>query len=209
MGLLAGCGPASASPEAALHSYAQALREGKVGQAYGLMSAEFRAKHSREEFAAMIRNNKAEAEQTAERLSVEEGSVAIRAELKYGYDETLQLRKEAGSWKIATNPLMFYSQATPRDTVRSFVRAYTLKRWDVMLRFVPAKYRENMTVAMVEKQFDGPRKDEMREMMETVRVNLNAPTSDTQSENQARLRYGETYEVELVREQGVWKIKRL
>ena len=156
-----------------MHSYAQALREGKVGQAYGLMSAEFRAKHSREDFAAMIRDNKLEAEQTAERLSVEEGSIAIRAELNYGYDEVLQMRKEGGLWKIST------------------------------------KYRENMTVEMVKKQFDGPKKDEMREMMETVRVNLNAPTSDTQSENQARIRYGETYEVELEREQGLWKIKRL
>lgn len=208
-GLLAACGPASHSPEAALHSYAQAIREGKVGQAYGLMSAEFRAKHSQEEFAAMLRDNAPEAEQTAERLSVEEGSVAIRAELSYGYDETLRMQKEGGSWKIVTNPLMFYSQATPRDTVRSFVRAYTHKRWDVMLRFVPSKYRENMTVEMIEKQFDGPRKKEMRDMMETVRVNLNAPTSDTQSVNQARLRYGETYEVELEREQGLWKIKRL
>ncbi len=209
VGVFVGCGPSSHSPEAALHSYAQALREGKVGQAYGLMSAEFRAKHSREDFAAMIRDNKLEAEQTAERLSVEEGSIAIRAELNYGYDEVLQMRKEGGLWKISTNPLMFYSQATPRDTVRSFVRAYTLKRWDIMLRFVPSKYRENMTVEMVKKQFDGPKKDEMREMMETVRVNLNAPTSDTQSENQARIRYGETYEVELEREQGLWKIKRL
>ncbi len=46
-------------------------------------------------------------------------------------------------------------------------------------------------------------------MMETVRENHNAPTSETQSENEARLRYGEMYEVELEREQGLWKIKRL
>lgn len=203
------CGPASHSPEAALHSYAQAIREGKVDQAYSLMSAEFRARHSREEFAKMLEDNEAEAEQTAQRLSVEEGMVAIRAELKYGFDETVEMRKEDGRWRIATNPLSFYSQATPRDTVRSFVRAYSLGRWDVMLRFVPKAYKERMTVEMVEKQFTGPRKDEMKEMMDTLRVNLDAPSADSQSENQARLRYGETYEVELVREQGLWKIKRL
>ncbi|MCP4449525.1 MAG: hypothetical protein GY811_29960 [Myxococcales bacterium] len=207
--LLVGCGVASHSPEAALHSYAQALREGNVERAYSLMSAEFRAQHSREEFAKMLADNPEEAELTAQRFSVEEGAVAIRAELKYGYDETVQMRKEGGQWKISTNPLSFYGQATPRDTVRSFVRAYNLKRWDVMLQFVPDAFRERMTVEMVQKQFDGPRKEEMREMMDEVRVNLDAPSADSQSGNQARLRYGETYEVELVREQGLWKIKRL
>ena len=192
-----------------MHSYAQALREGKVDQAYGLMSAEFRAQHSRDAFAAMLRDNREETEQTAQRLSVEEGAVAIRAELHYGYDETVQLRKEGGEWRIASNPLSFYSQETPRDTVRSFVRAYTLKRWDVMLRFVPKAYQERMTVEMIKEQFDGPRQDAMREMMETVRVNLDAPTLDAPAGNQARIRYGEMYEVELVREQGLWKIKRL
>ncbi len=207
--MLLGCGAASHSPEAALHSYAQAIREGNVERAYSLMSADFRAQHSRKDFAKMLAENEAETEQTAQRLAVEEGVVAIRAELKYGYDETVELRKEAGGWKIATNPLAFYSQATPRDTVRSFVRAYSLKRWDVMLRFAPQEYRERMTVEMVEKQFEGPRKEQMREMMDALRVNLDAPSADSQSENQARLRYGEMYEVELVREQGAWKIKRL
>ena len=207
--LLLACGAASHSPEAALHSYAQALRVGDVDRAYQLMSAEFRAQHSRDDFAQMLKNNQDEVEQTALRLSVEEGSLAIRAELRYGYDESVRLRKESGEWRLVDNPLAFYSQATPRDAVRSFLRAYSLKRWDVMLRFVPKAYRERMTVEMVQKQFDGPRKEAMSEMMESVRVNLNAPTLENQQGNEARLRYGERYEVELVREQGLWKIKRL
>ncbi len=121
----------------------------------------------------------------------------------------MKLRQEKGKWRIVSNPLAFYSQDSPRDAVRSFVRAYTLKRWDVMLRFVPAPYRERMTVAMVKEQFDGPRKEEMEEMMETIRLNLLSPTLDSQSGNQARLRYGERWEVELERQQGQWKIKRL
>ncbi len=150
-GALAACGASSHTPEAALHSYAQALREGKIDKAYGLMSAEFRGKHSKERFAEMVKNNEAEVEATSNRLSVEKGAVSSRAEVDFGTGEKLELLREGGSWKIATNPLNFYSQSTPRDTVRSFVRAYQFKRWDVMLRFVPSKYRENMTVEMVQK----------------------------------------------------------
>jgi len=157
----------------------------------------------------MLKDNHAEIDQTADRLAVEEGTVAVQAEFPYGYGEKVLLRKEGGHWRLASNPLSFYSQLTPRDTVRSFVRAYTLKRWDIMLRFVPEDYRKRMTVEMVQKQFDGPRKDAMKKMVESVRENLNAPTSTSQAGNVARLRYAEMYEVELVREQGLWKIKRL
>ncbi len=62
------CGSASHTPEATLHSYAQALREGNSGQAYQLMSAEFRAKYTSEEFAAMLKEREQEVEQTADRL---------------------------------------------------------------------------------------------------------------------------------------------
>jgi hypothetical protein len=121
----------------------------------------------------------------------------------------MRLVKEEGEWRIASNPLAFYSQKTPRETVRSFVRAYTLKRWEVMLRFVPTSYRERMTVEMVKLQFEGPQKEAMSEMMEKLRLNLRGAVADIPQGNQARVRYGDSYEVELVREQGLWKIKSL
>lgn len=207
--LLGSCGAAATTPKAALQQYAQALRSGDVDAAYALMSAEFRARHSRDDFGKMLRANKVEATQTAERLALESGRVIITAEFDYGLDEHMQLVKEGKSWRVASNPLAFYSQKTPQETVRSFVRAYTLKRWEVMLRFVPSHIRDRMTVAMIQKQFEGPRKEAMQAMMDELRVNLNAPISDMQRGNEARLRYGEKSEVELVREQGLWKIKRL
>lgn len=207
--LLGSCGAAATTPKAALQQYAQALRTGDVDAAYALMSAEFRARHSRADFGKLLQANKVEAKQTAERLAQESGRVAITAEFDYGLDEHMKLVKEGKAWRITSNPLAFYSQKTPQETVRSFVRAYSLKRWDVMLRFVPTDIRDRMSVEMIQKQFEGPRKQAMQTMMDELRVNLNAPLSDMQRGNQARLRYGENSEVELVREQGLWKIKRL
>jgi hypothetical protein len=207
--VLGACGGGAQSPKAALHEYAQALREQEPERAYELMSAEFRGRHTLDEFRLMLKDNREEAQETADRLALESSQVAISAEFEYGLDERMRLVKEDGEWRIASNPLSFYSQKTPRDAVRSFVRAYTLKRWEVMLRFVPTSYKERMTVEMVKLQFEGPRQEAMSEMMDKLRVNLSGATADIQKGNQARLRYGDSYEVELVREQGLWKIKSL
>jgi hypothetical protein len=207
--VLGACGGGAQSPKAALHEYAQALREQQPERAYELMSAEFRGRHTLDEFRLMLKDNREEAQETADRLALESSQVAISAEFEYGLDERMRLVKEDGEWRIASNPLSFYSQKTPRDAVRSFVRAYTLKRWEVMLRFVPTSYKERMTVEMVKLQFEGPRQEAMSEMMDKLRVNLSGATADIQKGNQARLRYGDSYEVELVREQGLWKIKSL
>jgi hypothetical protein len=205
---LAACGGGAQSPKAALHEYAQALREQQPERAYELMSSEFRAQHTLDEFRLMLKDNQEEAQQTADRLALDSSQVAISAEFEYGDAERMRLVKEDGAWHLATNPLDFYSQKTPREAVRSFVRAYHLKRWEVMLRFIPTTYRERMTVDMVKMQFEGPEKEKMADTMEVLRVNLGEVSADIPQGNQARLRY-DTYEVELVREQGLWKIKSL
>ena len=207
--MVTGCGGAGRSPQAAVQEYAEALRGEQTREAYNLMSSDFRRRHTYKDFALMLKDNRKEAEQTAERLTLENSQVVISAEFDYGLDEHMRLVQEGGNWRIATNPLLFYSQKTPRDTVRSFVRAYTLKKWDVMLRLVPDAYKSRMTVEIVRLQFEGPRKEQMSEMMENLRVNLRSAKSDLQKGNQARLQYGERYDVELIREQGLWKIKSL
>lgn len=203
------CGSSAHTPKNALHDYAEALRVGDASAAYSLMSAEFRSRYTREEFAAMLKDNATEAEQTAHRLATQSSQIAVTAAFDFGLDEHIKLVKQSGQWRIADNPLEFYSQKTPRATVRSFVRAYQNKRWEIMLRFVPTKYRERMTEEMIKKQFEGPRKAAMFEMMENLRVNIKSPISNKQKGNHVKLRYGEEYEVELVREQGVWKVARL
>ncbi|MBL4634177.1 MAG: hypothetical protein JKY56_09905 [Kofleriaceae bacterium] len=206
------CGASAHTPNDALHEYAEALRVGDSGKAYSLMSAEFQSRYSRENFETMLSDNRAESEQTAHRLATQSSELVVSAEFEFGMDQPIRLVKQSGKWRIAGNPLDHYSQETPRDTVRSFVRAYKHKRWNIMLRFVPTKYRERMTVAMVQKQFEGPRKAAMVEMMDAIKANLNSSEPDLRDLHKGKhvkLRYGVDYEVELIREQGVWKIERL
>jgi hypothetical protein len=204
---LAACGGSKGAANGALDRYGQALRDQDYEAAYELMSSSFRAKVSREEFVRMMQDNPSDVRETARRLDKKPQRMEISAEFEYGLGDTMRLVQEGGTWKIASNPLSFYDQSTPRDALRSFLRAYRLERWDVMLRFVPDKYREKMDVDKMRTQFQGPNHEQMEVLMNMLEANIDEPIEP--KGNEARMSYGERYEVKFVKEDGAWKIKDL
>jgi hypothetical protein len=154
-----------------------------------------------------MRDNPREVDETADRLRGKHGNLEVSAEFEYGLGDQMRLVQEDGHWKIATNPLGFYDQSTPKAALRSFLRAYRLERWDIMLRFVPNQYREKMDASKMKAQFSGPSKDQMETLMNTLEANVDEPI--TERGNDARMSYGDRFEVKFVREDGVWKLKDL
>jgi hypothetical protein len=202
-----GCGGKAQGPEATLDAYRTALASKDYAAAYDLMSSDFRERHSRDEFVRMMKENPKEVADTVDQLGRTRESMVIQAELRYGLGERLRLMREGGGWRLATNPIEFYSQATARDALRSFLRAYRLKRWDIMLRFVPNQYRERMNEDTLRRQFDGEQAGEMAERMKALEANIEAPITDKGDE--ARMPYGDRHEVTFVREDGLWKLQDL
>jgi hypothetical protein len=202
--MVAACASKPSGPAATLDAYAAALRDKDYGAAYALMSASFRARYSKDEFVRMMNDSSREAAETAARLRGERGAMEVSAELRYGLGETMRLVQEGGRWRIASNPVQFYGQSTPREALRSFVRAYRLERWDVMLSFVPNSYREHMTVETLREQFEGSAREEHAILMNQIEANIDEPIED--QGNEARMPYGERSEVKFVREDGKWKI---
>lgn len=202
-----GCRPKAGAPTGTLDRYANALRKRDFATAYRMMSEPYRAKYSKEEFVQMMRESGREVNETAARLKAAHREFEVTAEFRYGLGDTMKLVREGGEWRIASNPIQFYSLASPRDALRSFIRAYRLKRWDVMMRFVPAAYRERMSVDKMRKQFDGVRREEIAMMMNMLEANIDQPIED--KGNEARMPYGDRYEVKFVREDGLWRIQDL
>jgi hypothetical protein len=207
LALALGCGSRQPAPVSTLERYGRALESGDFGAAYGLMSESFRAKHSREEFVRMMRENQREVRETAGRLRGGYDQLEISAEFTYGLGDNMRLVQENGQWRIASNPSEFYSQATPREALRSFIRAWELERWETMLRFVPNKYAERMDVDKMRRQFEGPQREEIATKMNMIKANLDEVIEERG--NEARMRYGERYEVRFVREEDRWKIQDL
>jgi hypothetical protein len=205
IGLVA-CGPHT-GPDKALDAYARALHGQDFDAAYALMSSSFRAKVSRDEFVRMLKDNPREVQDTAARLDGRHEHLEVSAELSYGLGDSMRLVQENGRWRIASDPLAFYDQSTPQAALRSFLRAYRLQRWDVMLRFLPDKYREHMDVAKMKDQFEGQSREQTEVLMNMLEANVDAPV--VEKGNEARMSYGERNEVKFVREDGAWKLKDL
>jgi hypothetical protein len=206
LSLAASCG-GNKGPSQTLDRYGRSLKNRDFGAAYDLMSSSFRGKVSREDYVRMMRDNVREVDETADRLRGKKGSLEVSAEFAYGLGDKMLLVQEGGKWRIATNPLGFYDQSTPRNTLRSFLRAYRLERWDVMLKFVPNAYREKMDVGKMKAQFTGPSKEPMDNLLMTLEANVDEPIIERG--NDAKMSYGDRFEVRFVKEDGLWKLKDL
>jgi hypothetical protein len=203
---LAACA-AGKGPNQTLDSYGVALKNHDFSTAYDLMSSSFRGKVSRDDYVRMMRDNGREVNETADRLRGRKGSMEVSAEFEYGLGDTMRLVQESGQWRIATNPLGFYDQSSPKAALRSFIRAYRLERWDVMLRFVPNSYREKMNAEKMKAQFTGPSREQMENLINTLEANVDEPI--TERGNDARMSYGDRYTVQFLKEDGAWKLKDL
>ncbi len=203
---LVACGGGK-GPSGTLDTYGRALKNRDFGGAYDLMSSGFRGRVSREDYVRMMRDNVREVDETADRLRGKKGSLEVSAEFVYGIGDKMLLVQEGGRWRIASNPLGFYDQATPRAALRSFLRAYHLERWDVMLKFVPNTYREKMDAAKMKAQFTGPSKEAMENMIQSLEANIDDPIIERG--NDAKMTYGDRFEVRFTKEDGLWKLKDL
>lgn len=204
--LVVACG-SNKGPSQTLDKYGRALKNHDFGSAYDLMSSGFRGKVSREDYVRMMRDNPREVDETADRLRGKRGSMEVSAEFEYGLGDTMRLVQEDGRWRISTNPLGFYDQSSPKAALRSFIRAYRLERWEVMLRFVPNAYREKMDAAKMKAQFTGPSREQMENLMNTLEANNEEPIIERG--NDARMNYSDRYTVQFVKEDGAWKLKDL
>jgi hypothetical protein len=205
--LATACGPSSATrPLGAVDAYSAALRSRDFGKAYDLMSDKYKKEHTREDFIKLMKDSPEDVRKTAERLAAPGRRVEVAARFIYDdLGDELSLVEEHGSWRLAVNPLDFYPQDTPARTLRSFVRAVELKRWDVVLRFVPNKWKEVMTVDQVKSQFDGSKREEVDTMLRLLSANLDNPIE--QQGDEARMQYGDKFEVKFLREDGIWKVE--
>jgi hypothetical protein len=194
-------------PDAALDAYGRALKNHDYAAAYKLMSADYQNKVKPDDYVRMMKDNNREVEETADRLRGKHSGLEVSADVEYGLGDHLRLVQEDGKWRIGSNPLDYYDQSSPQSALRSFVRAYRLERWDVMLRFVPNAYREKMDVAKMKGQFTGASKDKMDVLMNTLEQNVTEVPLERG--NGATLKYGDNNEVKFIKEDGAWKLKDL
>lgn len=204
LSLASGCPSREATPRHTLQAYVAALDAKDYARAYALMSSAFQKEYDRDEFVSQHRRHAAEVSRNLSELKKSPSKIVVRGELKYGEGERLLLLQEDGIWKLALDPVSFYSQRTPREALRSFVRALERRRFEILLRFVPLQWRKVMTVEDMRRLFDKKQRESTSLLLRNLKANLDNKIEIKGDE--AEMLYGDSYKVQFLKEEGVWKI---
>jgi hypothetical protein len=198
--------PAPQGPRETLGEYARALSEGRVQDAYALLSDEARKSIPFEAFQRMVKENPEEVRDITRALTRPSGPPLVTATVASPNGESLLLVFEDGEWKVDASAIDLYSQASPEAAVRAFLRAFDNKRYDVLMRFVPDIKKEGLDAAKLKKAWEGEQKEEMDRLTQALEAAL--PTARFERiGDRATMAYGAGGTVELVREHGAWKIE--
>lgn len=196
-------GPSATRPLGAVDAYTKALEVGDYDRAYDLMSDRYKKEHTRAEFIRMMRESPRDVRETATRLKSGKRQIDVRATFVYDdLRDELVLVEQDGDWRIDSNPLDYYPQDTPRAALRSFIRAVELKRYDVLVRFVPKAYA--MNPEQIKAEFEGDRAQDIADLLTKLRGAVDNPIQV--EGDQARLQYGDRQEIVFKKEEGLWKI---
>ncbi len=169
------------------------------------MSSDFRDQTSEEAYCEAMEDNPAEFRDAIDALRRVSGDPEMVARVRYGIGDELSFIYEDGRWRIDTAVLDFYSQTTPRDALRSFVRAIDRARYDVILSFIPREFRDRMSAESIQTLWEGDKREEIQQLLENLRANLDEPIEERG--DRATMQYMDRFTCTFVREDGLWRIE--
>lgn len=188
-----------------MQQFARALSDGKPALAYGLLSNEYRQRVSLAQWQQQLEGNPQEVSEAANQLAHIQSAAEVRATLRHGDGSSVELVQRDGQWWIASELVEFYDQSTPRAALHAFVAALQRRRYDVVLRLMPAAEKEGVTIETMERAFGYASRDEMERLVTQLRPHLNDPIEVTGEH--AALPYAEHRRVQFVKEAGLWRIE--
>jgi len=239
--LVAGCEPKVEGPEGpaqTLSAYAAALAEGRADDAYRLLSNEAKRSVSLEAFRRMVKDNPEDVQDIARALARKGSVPVVRATVTAPSGDELQLVYEDGRWTIDGSGIDRYGQATPRQALEGFLRAFDRQRFDVLMRYVPDAEREGrtdalwgpvgqepaaasgggdagppadggaLTAAKLKEAWTGDQKEYISSIVQAIKSALTTARIE-ETEDRAAMPYGAGGTVLFVRENGLWKIEDL
>src|SRR5688572_29183257 len=133
LGACASTGGAERTPEGALSAYSRALKEGRTRDAYALLSADAKKDIHYETFQRILRENPEEIKELGQALQSPAAPARVTAVVTAPNGEALELVYEDGAWRVDASAIDLYGQSSPAVALRSFVRAFRNRRYDVLL----------------------------------------------------------------------------
>jgi hypothetical protein len=207
------------SPSDTLRAYASALADKRVDDAYSMLSDEARRAISQEAFRRMVLENPDDVLEISRALGRPATPPVVTAVVTLPNGDELSMVLEDGRWRIDAAAVDLYGQATPRQALAGFIRAFERKRYDVLLRYLPDADRDGtaqglvgvppdgreMTPAMVKEAWEGEQREDTLQTVQALKAAL--PTANIEETGDtATMSYGTGGTVSFKRERGLWKI---
>ena len=203
--MLVSCAHRADSPADALGRFGAALETKDHATAYGLMSQAYRQRGSLAAFKTAIEEAGSYNPAAAHSLRQHAATLGARVQVPIGNDEFVALVREGRGWKIDEQPFSPYDQSTPRAALRSFVRAIEGRRYDVLLRLAPARYRAVVTTENLRAFWQAEGTASHKALLSELHLHMGARIFDEGDE--AYMPYGAGRQVRFAREGGLWKIE--
>ena len=213
----AGCAHPAPAPPEVVRFFATAVAGGQWERAYGLMSDDYRRRVSLAKFRAEIQSDRQIIDADAIALSKEASGGPVRAIVETRGGERIALVLDGGAWRLEDQPLSPFGQQSPRAALRTLVRAVERRRYDIVLRLVPARHRPSVTEQALRAYWEGGASDAQKRLLQALRAHLDAPIVDLGREaympfgslgpSGDAASSGSEGEVRFVLEDGVWKIE--
>lgn len=194
-----------------MSDFAAAAARKDWNAAYALMSASYQRRVSIDQFRAQLG---AEPEAVAaDAAALSRADVrATHAQLDLARGDRISVILEDAAWRLETPPIDPFAQDSPRAALRTFVRAVDSRRYDVLLRLSPRRYRDRINKDTLRAYWEGPDRQAHRHLLERLRAHLSAPIVDLGTEavmpfgDRTRSPADEEGEVRFVFEDGLWKV---
>ena len=190
-------------PESTLNAFADALQKGDARRAYGLMSDAYRERVNFADFEKQIKDNRGESQALSKALAKRARTTTyVDVELADGRQVRLT---EARDGFVIDSPIAdFYSQATPRDALETFIRAVENSRWDVVYSLMPNADREGLDPATLGKNLEA-QIEELTRIVTLLKSSRELPIEIVGE--RATMPYGESFTARFVREDSQWKLE--
>lgn len=192
-----GCGGQARALVRSSDDFGKAVRRGDRDE---IDESVLPASRSRVDYEQLLAEN----EKWGDRLSRPTGA-RPEAIVYLGQDQVAPVIWTDDGWRFASDPTVYFGQATPRDALRSLVRASREGRWDVLLNLAPRRYRMGLSEQDLEIAWtEGPQAHALREARDRLADRLSGTIRA--DAHQAILDLGDGEFARLEREKDRWVV---
>lgn len=199
--LLAGCsgGTRGSGPQDVLHRYVEAIETDQPTVAYKLLHKNVRRSVSRSEFIRRWRDMRPELKAQAATLKKQQEKLAVKAAASLVYSSGIRMKvvyDKTKRWNLENGFPVAANTPTPVHAIKSFLSALEQRNVRALMKLLSKDTRQQ-TEERMESWVSGLK--EALELADEIEV----------SGTTARLKFGRRYSIDLVQEEGQWKVTQV